>query len=83
MHIGGQAVVMDEDIVCILGRDTVRESRDTRRALDTAIGAARLDTRAGGKERSYVLCENKGETRVYASSVGAVQLVRREYKEKI
>jgi len=78
MHIGGQAVLMDEEILCILNRETVRESRDTRRALGAAIGSLRLDTRAGGAERSYILCEREGETKVYASNVGALHLVLRE-----
>lgn len=51
LHIGGDKVVDDEEILLILPRETVMHSYDNRRFMETAIGSGprgrRIRRRAG------------------------------------
>ena len=42
LHVGAETVLNTDDIIAIIPRDTALASRDTRRALDDAIGGARV-----------------------------------------
>ena len=42
LHIGGDKVVDDEEILLILPRETVMHSYDNRRFMETAIGSGRV-----------------------------------------
>ena len=44
LHIGGDKVVDDEEILLILPRETVMHSYDNRRFMETVIGSGRGTT---------------------------------------
>ncbi len=77
MYIGGETVIPDENIICIIDKETTLFSRDTRRAIDAAIGTGRLDTRAGDAQRSYIIVEREGRYNVCASPIGSERLYSR------
>ena len=79
LHIGGDKVVDDEEILLILPRETVMHSYDNRRFMETAIGSGRVDAtrirrRAGHIHNHPAVPEG---IRVYASAVGAATIAKR------
>ncbi len=80
MYIGGEVIIPDESIIVILNKETTLISKDTRRVLDDAIGAGRIQNRAGDAQRSYIIAENSGKLSVHASPIGSEGLCRRNSK---
>ena len=76
MYLGGDAVIADEEVLFIIPRECALLSRDTRRALDSAIGPARLRTQ--GEQRSYVIAGDENRLRVLSSPISAQGLSKRE-----
>ena len=74
LHIGGDKVVDDEEILLILPRETVMHSYDNRRFMETAIGSGRVDDVSGG---TYIITAVPEGIRVYASAVGAATIAKR------
>lgn len=78
LHIGGDKVVDDEEILLILPRETVMHSYDNRRFMETAIGSGRVDDVSGGERDTYIIITAVSEgIRVYASAVGAATIAKR------
>ncbi len=77
MYIGGESIIPDENIVCVINKETTLLSRDTRRAIDEAIGVGRIDMRAGEAQRCYIITEKEGRFSVFASPVGSEKLIER------
>ena len=74
LHIGGDKVVDDEEILLILPRETVMHSYDNRRFMETAIGSGRVDD---GERDTYIITAVPEGIRVYASAVGAATIAKR------
>ncbi len=77
LHIGGDKVVDDEEILLILPRETVMYSYDNRRFMEAAIGSGRVDCVSGGEGDTYVIAAAPDGIRVYASAAGAAAIARR------
>ncbi len=79
LHIGGDKVVDDEEILLILPRETVMHSYDNRRFMETetAIGSGRVDDVSGGERDTYIITAVPEGIRVYASAVGAATIAKR------
>ena len=60
LHIGGDKVVDDEEILLILPRETVMHSCDNRRFMETAIGSGRVDDVSGGERDTYIITAVRG-----------------------
>ena len=67
LHIGGDAMVDIGEVIAIVSRDTAMRSRDTRRAIDAAIGSGRIRSISDAPEKSYVLMERNGALTVWSS----------------
>lgn len=77
LHIGGDKVVDDEEILLILPRETVMHSYENRRFMETAIGSGRVDDVSGGERDTYIITAVPEGIRVYASAVGAATIAKR------
>lgn len=77
LNIGGDKVVDDEEILLILPRETVINSYDNRRFMETAIGSGRVDDVSGGERDTYIITAVTEGIRVYASAVGAATIAKR------
>ena len=83
LHIGGDAmdglfttltnVNFDDEAI---GAFTARV-RDTRRAIDAAIGSGRIRSISDAPEKSYVLMERNGALTVWSSPIAAETLLKR------
>ncbi|MDO5110765.1 MAG: hypothetical protein Q4E65_00505 [Clostridia bacterium] len=76
MFLGGDRVVLDEDIICILPKATATASKDTRRTISKAIGGGRIQA-VEGVEKTLLLCEKNGRYQVYASPISSERLCLR------
>ena len=77
LHIGGDAMVDIGELIAIVSRDTAMRSRDTRRAIDAAIGSGRIRSISDAPEKSYVLMERNGALTVWSSPIAAETLLKR------
>lgn len=77
LHIGGNAMVDIGEVIAIVSRDTAMRSRDTRRAIDAAIGSGRIRSISDAPEKSYVLMERNGALTVWSSPIAAETLLKR------
>ena len=68
LHIGGDKVVDDEEILLILPRETVMHSYENRRFMETV---------SGGERDTYIITAVPEGIRVYASAVGAATIAKR------
>ena len=68
LHIGGDKVVDDEEILLIY---------DNRRFMENAIGSGRVDDVSGGERDTYIITAVSEGIRVYASAVGAATIAKR------
>ena len=77
LHVGAETVLNIDDIIAIVPRETALASRDTRRALDDAIGGARVVSASDEPQKSYLICEKNERLCVYSSPIASVTLQRR------
>ena len=77
LHIGGDAMVDTGEVIAIVSRETAMRSRDTRRAIDAAIGSGRIRSASDAPEKSYVLLERDGAVSVWSSPIAAETLLKR------
>lgn len=77
LHIGGDAMVDIGEVIAIVSRDTAMRSRDTRRAIDAAIGSGRIRSISDAPEKSYVLMERNGALTVWSSPIAEETLLKR------
>ena len=77
IHIGKNTAVREESLIAIIPRETAMASRDTRRAIDNALGRSRMDQSAGEAHKSYLIAEREGRTQVYASPIASTTLQKR------
>jgi len=70
-------VVNPEEVIAIISKDTAMRSRDTRRAIDDAIGNRRIRSVSDEPQKSYIILEREGALTVYSSPIGADALRKR------
>ena len=78
LHIGGDAVVRDEDILFVCDMDNATASHITRAALRKAEQAGRVVNAAEDLPRSFILC---ADGTVYLSGLNPATLLRRAENE--
>ena len=77
LHIGGDAMVDLCEVIAIVSRETAMRSRETRRAIDAAIGRERIRTVSDAAQKSYTLLEREGALSVWSSPIAAETLLKR------
>ncbi len=77
LNLGGGSVVRRSSIVAICDIDNTTCSRATRDMLAAAEKAGEVINAAEDLPRSFVLCEEDGERRVWLSSLSSAALSRR------
>lgn len=77
LNLGGGSVVRRSSIVAICDIDNTTCSRSTRDMLAAAEKAGEVINAAEDLPRSFVLCEEDGERRVWLSSLSSAALSRR------
>ncbi len=77
LNLGGGSVVRRSSVVAICDIDNTTCSRATRELLAAAEKAGEVINAAEDLPRSFVLCEEGGECRVWLSSLSSAALSRR------
>ena len=77
LNLGGGNVVRRSSVVAICDIDNTTCSRATRELLAAAEKAVEVINAAEDLPRSFVLCEEGGERRVWLSSLSSAALSRR------
>lgn len=77
LHLGGQTMVKQRDIVAILDLETTSVSKKTKEFL-------RINERNGVVEnisedipKSYIICNENGRTKIYISQISSATLLKR------
>ena len=77
LNLGGGSVVRRSSVVAICDIDNTTCSRSTRELLAASEKAGEVINAAEDLPRSFVLCEEDGERRVWLSSLSSAALSRR------
>ena len=83
LHVGAETVLNIEDIIAIIPRETALASRDTRRALDDAIGSSRVVSASDEPQKSYLICLKNERLCVYSSPIASTTLQKRSAEEPV
>jgi len=70
-------MVNPEEVIAIISKDTALRSRDTRRAIDDAIGSRRIRPVSDEPQKSYIILERQDALMVYSSPIAATTLLKR------
>ncbi|MCE5235668.1 MAG: hypothetical protein ABFC62_05015 [Clostridiaceae bacterium] len=77
LHVGAETVLDINDIIAVIPRETALASRDTRRALDDAIGGTRVVSVSDEPQKSYLICLKNERLCVYSSPIASTTLQKR------
>ena len=77
IHLGQETVVKEEDIIGIFDLDSTTVSKHTRKFLEIAEKKNRVVNVSFELPKSFVLCANKGKSKVYISQLSSLTLQKR------
>lgn len=78
LHLGADVVVNVKNIIAIMDMDTSSTSKITREYLKHAEKSnGVINVSFEDLPKSYVVCEEKNETKVYISPISSVTLLKR------
>lgn len=78
LHLGADVVVNVKSIIAIMDMDTSSTSKITREYLKNAEKSnGVINVSFEDLPKSYVVCEEKNETKVYISPISSVTLLKR------
>ena len=77
LHLGKGTLVREDEVLGIFDLDITSQSHLTRKFLSMADKAGQVVNAAEDIPKSFVLCGQKGETRVYLSQMACVTLLKR------
>lgn len=77
LHIGGQSMVKQNDIVAILDMETTSVSKKTREFLRECEKRGQVVNVAEDIPKSYILCSENGKDKVYISQISSATLLKR------
>ena len=77
IHLGNGTLVRDDEILGIFDLDITSQSHLTRKFLSLADKSGKVINAAEDLPKSFVLCEQQGETRVYLSQMASATLLKR------
>ncbi len=77
IHLGKGTLVRDDEILGIFDLDITSQSHLTRKFLSLADKSGKVINAAEDLPKSFVLCQQQGETRVYLSQMASATLLKR------
>lgn len=77
LHLGKGTLVREDEVLSIFDLDITSQSHLTRKFLSMADKAGQVVNAAEDIPKSFVLCRQKGETRVYLSQMACATLLKR------
>lgn len=77
LHLGKNTVIKNKDIVGIFDMDTSTISKNTREYLAKAEKSGRVVNVSLELPKSFVVCKNNGDTKVYISQISSQTLQKR------
>ena len=77
LHLGENTVVRTESIIGIFDLDNTSTSKWTKQYLSTATSKKRVVNVSQELPKSFIVCFQNGETRVYISQLNSVTLQKR------
>ena len=77
LHLGKGTLVREDEILGIFDLDITSQSHLTRKFLSMADKAGQVLNAAEDIPKSFVLCENRGEKKVYLSQMASATLLKR------
>ena len=77
LHLGKGTLVREDEVLGIFDLDITSQSHLTRKFLSMADKAGQVVNAAEDIPKSFVLCRQKGETRVYLSQMASTTLLKR------
>ena len=77
LHLGKGTLVRDDEILGIFDLDITSQSHLTRKFLSLADKSGKVINAAEDLPKSFVLCEQRGEIRVYLSQMASATLLKR------
>ena len=77
LHIGGQSMIKNSDIVAILDMETTSVSKKTREFLRECEKRGQVVNVAEDIPKSYILCNENGEDKIYISQISSATLLKR------
>ncbi len=82
LHLGSDVVVAKKDVIAILDLETTSISKRTQKFLQTAQKSGRVvDVSIADLPKSYILCGNKENYKVYVSPISAQTLGKRALEQ--
>ncbi len=81
LHLGGQTVVKLRDIVAILDLETTSVSKKTKEFLRINENNGKILNVSEDIPKSYVICSEKGKTKIYVSQMSSSTLLKRAEQE--
>jgi len=77
LHLGGDTVVRTEEIIAICDLDNASYAQNTRKFLARAEKEGRVVNVSDDLPKSFVVCREGEEQRIYLSQLNAATLVKR------
>lgn len=77
LHLGRDIVVNDKDIVAIFDLDRTTIGKITKKYLSDAEKEKKVINVSDELPKSFIVCENKGNTTVYISQISTTTLLKR------
>ena len=77
LHLGGQTVVREKDIVAILDLETTSVSKKTKEFLKINEKMGHMENISDDIPKSYVICNENGNTKIYISQISSATLLKR------
>lgn len=78
LHIGGQAVVKQRDIVAILDLETTSVSKKTKEFLKINEKNGNVINVSEDIPKSYIICREDGKDKIYISQISSMTLLKRK-----
>ena len=80
LHLGEKTVIRTEDIIGIFDLDTSTISKNTRDFLSQCEKEKKVINVSFELPKSFILCREKEDYRVYISQISSQTLLKRNYK---
>ena len=77
LHLGEKTVIRTESVIGIFDLDNTTVSKHTRSFLAEAERSGKVVNVSYELPKSFIICEENGETRVYISQLSGSTLVKR------
>lgn len=77
LHLGGQTMVKQKEVVAILDLETTSVSKKTKEFLRISEKNGVLINISDDIPKSYVICSQKGKVVIYISQISSTTLLKR------